>query len=168
MNIKEEQTKFLLNPQYNPQFKYKVLTFDPNNLFSRLKRIEYPDTPIGRLWKKKADEIVRKINLLEARETDEFTQKSIELYGAPDDHLLGEALKEVAFMPEDFPSAGKNFTAKEAKKIFEKAILDYFYLNPQLETEDDFKQLRVDPTVFAERTDKKSWLLISTDSLKRD
>jgi len=136
-NLKEENTKFLLNPKYNPQFVYKVLSFDPHNLFSRLKRIEYPDTPIGQLWKKKADEITRKIRLLEARGTDEFMERSIELYGAPDARLYGEALKEVTFMPKEFPSAGKLHNTKEAQKVFEKAIEDYGLKGWRVKIKDD-------------------------------
>jgi alpha-L-glutamate ligase-like protein/uncharacterized protein (TIGR02421 family) len=125
INLKEENTKFLLDPKYNPQFEYRKLSFAPNNLYSRLKRIEFPDSPIGILWRKKADEITRKIQLLEARTKDDFTEKSIRLYGAPDDHLLDQAYKEAASMPEEFPITGKPHTDKEAKKIFEKAIQDY-------------------------------------------
>ncbi len=125
VNLKDENTKFLLDPKYNPQFEYKELSFDPQNLYSRLKRIEYPDTPIGQLWQKKADEIKRKIELLEARGTDEFMEKSITLYGAPDENLLAEAIKEVESMPKEFPKPVNIHTAKEAKRIFEKAIKDY-------------------------------------------
>ena len=124
-NLKDENTKFLLDPGYNPQFEYKVLSFDPNNFYSRLKRLEFPDSPIGILWQKKADEITRKIQLLEARDTPEFTEKSIALYGGPGEHLVHEALREIESMPKEFKDKGKIYTAKEAKKIFEKAIQDY-------------------------------------------
>lgn len=125
VNLKDENTKFLLDPNYNPQFEYKPLKFDPNHFYSRLKRIEFPDSPIGELWKKKADEIRRKLELLEARGKPEFTEKSKALYGAPDAHMLEEALKEIASMPKEFPPAGKIHSSKEAKRIFEKAIRDY-------------------------------------------
>ena len=125
LNLKEEHTKFLVDPTYNPHFEYKPLSFDPNNLYSRLKRIEFPDTPIGTLWRKKEDEIRRKIELLESRGTDEFTQKSIALYGAPDETLYREAIKEIKKMPEKFPQPNKFLSIKEAKKYFEKAIEDY-------------------------------------------
>lgn len=124
-NLKEEHNKFLVDPTYNPQFEYKPLKFDPNNLYARLKRIEYPDTPIGTLWRKKADEIKRKIELLESIGTDHFTAKSIHLYDAPDDHILAEALKMVEKMPAKFPEPEKILDTKEAKKIFEQAIEDY-------------------------------------------
>jgi alpha-L-glutamate ligase-like protein/uncharacterized protein (TIGR02421 family) len=125
INLKDEHTKFLVDPEYNPQFEYKELSFDPNNLYSRLKRIEYPDSPIGILWCKKADEIHRKIELLESRGKEHFTSKSIHLYGAPNEELLNEALAQVRFMPEKFPEPKKVFSAKEAKKIFEQAVEDY-------------------------------------------
>ncbi|MFH0837795.1 MAG: tyrosine/phenylalanine carboxypeptidase domain-containing protein, partial [Patescibacteria group bacterium] len=124
-NLIEENTKFLLDPGYNPQFTYRELSFDPNNFYSRLKRLEFPDSPIGILWSKKADEITRKIHLLESRDTPEFTEKSIKLYGGPDAHWVREALSEIHSMPKEFKDGGKIFTAKEAKKFFEKAIQDY-------------------------------------------
>ncbi|MFC1733216.1 tyrosine/phenylalanine carboxypeptidase domain-containing protein [candidate division KSB1 bacterium] len=123
-NIKEEHNKFLVDPTYNPQFEYKPLKFNPNNLYTRLKRIEFPDSAIGILWRKKADEIKRKIELLEARGKDHFTAKSIHLYGKPDEELLNEALKEAEKMPASFPESEKILNAKEAKKIFEQAIED--------------------------------------------
>ncbi len=124
-NLKEENLKFLNDPHYNPQFEYKKLGFDPKNFFSRLKRLEFPETAMGTLWKKKADEITRKIRLLEARATNEFTQRSIELYGTVDEKLLQRALDQIKSMPTEFPKEGKRMTAKEAKKHFEKAINDY-------------------------------------------
>ena len=125
INLKEEHNKFLVDPNYNPQFEYKPLGFDPNNLYARLKRIEFPDSAIGILWRKKADEIKRKIALLEARGTDSFTPKSIHLYGTPDINDVKEAIKEIESMPEKFPETAKLLTAKEAKKIFEEAIEDF-------------------------------------------
>ena len=125
INLKEEQTKFLVNPEYNPQFQYKPLSFDTNNLYSRLKRIEYPDSPIGILWRKKSDEIQRKIALLEARTTDHFTARSIHLYGALDKPLLKKALQLSRKMPKKFEKPEDGVSAKEAKKIFENTIKEY-------------------------------------------
>lgn len=125
INLKDEHNKFLVDPTYNPQFEYKPLKFDPNNLYARLKRLEFPDSPIGILWRKKADEIKRKIELLEARGKEHFTAKSIHLYGAPDEEILQAALREAEGMPEKFPEPAKLLTAKEAKVLFEKAIEEF-------------------------------------------
>lgn len=124
-NLKEEHNKFLVDPTYNPQFEYKSIGFDPNNLYARLKRIELPDSPIGILWRKKIDEIKRKIELIEARGTDHFTAKSMHLYGAPDEEIYMEAMKEVEGMPTTFPEPKKILSTKEAKAVFEQAIEDY-------------------------------------------
>ena len=125
INLKDEENKFLSDTSYNPQFKYKELKFDPNNLYARLKRIEFPDSPIGILWRKKSDEIKRKIELLEARGKDNFTAKSIHLYGAPDKETLALAINEASKMPERFPPQNKKMNSKEAKTAIEKAIKDY-------------------------------------------
>jgi hypothetical protein len=49
---------------------------------------------------------------------------------------------------------------KHDKKVFkmatvEKAILDYFYLNPHLKTEDDFSSLRIDRDMFFEQVSEE-------------
>ena len=90
-----------------------------------MKRIEFPDSPIGILWRKKADEIKRKIELLEARGTESFTAKSIHLYSMPNETHLKEALKEIEKMPKTFPEPSKILNAKEAKELFEKAIEEF-------------------------------------------
>ena len=123
-NLKDEYNKFLVDPTYNPQFKYKPLSFDVTNLNVRIKRIEFPDSPIGILLRKKIDEIKRKIDLLESRGSDHFTANSIHLYGAPDKELLRQAKEQVSDMPKEFPKPSAMFNSSEAKEIFEQAIKD--------------------------------------------
>lgn len=126
VNLLGEQEKFLSDPNYNPQFEYKPLKFDPNNLYARLKRLEYPDSAMGVLWEKKASEIRRKIEVLEARGTDHFSAKSIHLYGAPTDELLKEAQELIGTMPTSFATDDSRvLSIKEAKAMFEKAIEEY-------------------------------------------
>lgn len=124
-NIAQEKEIFLAHPSYNPHFEYKPLRFDPNNLYARLRRLEFPDTPIGLLLRKKADEVQRKIQLIEARGSDHFTVQSVYLYDAPDEKLLNEAIAEVSHMPKEFKKSGTVLTSKEAKKQFEQAIKDF-------------------------------------------
>jgi len=125
VNLQEEYNKFLIDSTYNPQFQYKPLNFDPNNLYARLNRIEFPDSPLGILWRKKAEEIRQKIELLESRGKNDFTAKSIHLYGAPDKEILDEALNEIAGMPTKFTEPKKLMNSAEAKKIMEQAIDEY-------------------------------------------
>ena len=124
-NLIDEYNKFLVDPTYNPQFSYKPLGFDLKNLQTRIKRMEFPDSPIGILWRKKADEIKRKIELLEARGTDHFTADSIHLYGAPDKEILDDAIKECSGMPREFPEPKKLLDSSDAKLIFEQVLKEY-------------------------------------------
>ena len=125
INLKEEREKFKKKKSYNPQFEYKPVSFDPKNLYSRLKRLEFPESAIGQLWAKKADEIQRKIALLEARGSKEFTQTSIALYGKPTPSMVKRAEEQVKQMPKTFPEPGKVLSTKAAKKEFERAIEEY-------------------------------------------
>lgn len=137
INLKEENDKFLLDPTYNPQFEYKKLFFNSKNLLMRLKRIEFPETNMGILWGKKADEIKRKIALLESRGTIEFGEKSSALYPAPSEAIVQEALAQIIAMPKLFPLGGKILNSTEAKKKFEKAILDYGLKGWRVKMKDD-------------------------------
>lgn len=137
INLKEENTKFLLDPFYNPQFKYKKLSFDSNHLHARLKRIEFPETSMGTLWRKKADEIRRKIDLLEARGKPEFNEKSAALYPMPTDEILQTALEQIKAMPKEFPHPGRVYSSKEAKKEFEKVFHAYGLKGWQVKLKDD-------------------------------
>lgn len=125
VNLKEEQKKFMRKKRYNPCFEYKPISFDPKNLYSRLKRLEFPDSSMGQLWAKKADEIQRKIKLIEARGSKTFTQASIALYGKPTPTIVKQAQEHLKKMPKKFPAPGKILSDKAAKKEFEKAIEDY-------------------------------------------
>jgi len=49
----------------------------------------------------------------------------------------------------------------------EKAILDYFYLNPHLKNENDFESLRINSEQFFEIVDKKILHNYLTDSLQK-
>jgi len=137
INLLEEKAKFLLDTSYNPQFEYKKFLFNAKNLHTRLKRIEFPETNMGLLWRKKADEIKRKLALLDARGTPEFTERSNALYPAPDEALVERAMAQIKTMPENFPKTSKILTAKEAKKHFEKAIEDYGLKGWRVKLKDD-------------------------------
>lgn len=122
LNLKEVHAAFLRDSTKNPLFEYKPFSFDPKHLTARLKRLEFPDSPMGILWKKKVDSIYSKIALLEVRGTSFFTEYSTQFYGAPDQTLLNQALKEVNLMPQTFPTPEKILTAREAAKVFEQVI----------------------------------------------
>lgn len=125
INLEEEEKQILADTNYNPQFIYKPLNFNAEEFITTIQNMAFPDSIIGILWKKKADEIIRKINLLQARGTDQFVEKSIELYGAPDPLLVEEAEAFVKTMPTTFPEEGPMINALQAKAKFEEILAKY-------------------------------------------
>lgn len=125
LNLAEEEEKVLENPDYNPQFEYKSLAFDPNALLKQLDTLSFPDSPIGILLEKKSDEIRRKIAVLKSIGTDEFTEKSFKLYGKPDVQLLNRADRVIKQMPASFPEENVVMDAVAAAKKLEEFLHIY-------------------------------------------
>ena len=125
LNLESEEARILENLKYNPQFIYKPLDFDPDKFLYCIDSMVFSDSPIGILWKRKANEIRLKINLLKAIGTEQFTEKSIALYGAPDSILLEEANKMISDMPKIFPKEGSMMDSRQAKIKFEEVLNKY-------------------------------------------
>ena len=126
-NLKEEKEKFLQDPTYNPYFKYKELTFDAPALKQQLKKMEerFDDSPLSKLFQKKAQEHHQKILLLESRGGDHFTERSFELYGKPTEALLEEAKKRLSTQPKEFVEVTKYYSVPEAILEFERVFQEY-------------------------------------------
>jgi alpha-L-glutamate ligase-like protein/uncharacterized protein (TIGR02421 family) len=90
INLEEEKEKFFAaNCDYNPQFKYKKLSFIPDVEEARLDNLDFDDTAKGILYAKKRLEIEKKIDLLKARgDSEKFTKISKALYGEASDSML--------------------------------------------------------------------------------
>ncbi len=102
-NLDEEKKKFFEDNKYNPQFKYRKLKFLPDNLLAELNTI-YIDAnlPGADIFIDKKKEIKHKLDLLAARGTSDFTEKSQILYTSPDKNLLYLAEEEAEkFTPEN-------------------------------------------------------------------
>ena len=82
-NLLSEKEKFLKNNNYNPQFEYPKLKFDPLEIEEKLAKIETDTTALGKMFHKKKQEISLKIQLIEAIDQENFTKISQELYGTP-------------------------------------------------------------------------------------
>ncbi|MFA4814535.1 MAG: tyrosine/phenylalanine carboxypeptidase domain-containing protein [Candidatus Gracilibacteria bacterium] len=126
-NLKQESEKFLANPSYNPQFEYRKLSFDPHELKTRLEKIEgtLDDSPLGSLFRKKAQEHLKKIWLLEARGKEDFTNHSFELYGKPSEHLIAKAREKLEGKPKVFLEPTRYFSVPEATVEFERVFREY-------------------------------------------
>jgi len=125
ININEEEEKFFAAPDsYNPQFEYSELDFDSENFKTLLKDLNTDNTPLGQLFDKKRSELITTISMLEGRDTEAFTEHSIDLYGDVTKELLGISRKRLAEMPATFKKE-KIYSALEARRYFEEAIKYY-------------------------------------------
>lgn len=123
-NLISEQKKFRTSKDYNPVFHYRELKFDVAKLLSELSLVKVPDTLLGQIFDAKRDEIARKLRLLQSIGTAEFTQRSRELYGFPDEQTLSAAREMLKQRPKKFPIDRETVDAvgasEEFKKVFQK------------------------------------------------
>jgi alpha-L-glutamate ligase-like protein/uncharacterized protein (TIGR02421 family) len=126
VNLKDEQNKFLKNFSYNPQFTYPELRFDPDELRTRLSKIEVDDSsPLGQIFFAKKAELIKKIELIESIDTVDFTEKSIALFGEPSKELVGECEKMLIEREKSRTAENEDIPAEKAKEEFEKVFGKY-------------------------------------------
>ncbi len=127
LNLKEEKERFLNNPDYNPQFEYPKLKFNPLELIDQLEKIDFDESNAGKIFEDKKHEILKKIAVLEAIEEERFTQNSINLFGKPDQNDLQRAIDFLKAIPKkDEEKEDKtNITAEEAEQIFNEVFKSY-------------------------------------------
>jgi hypothetical protein len=70
-------------------------------------------------------EIERKVDLLEAIGTEEFTKRSRELYGFPNGEVIQKARGILLSKPKSFAKEKTTLDSENAKKEFEKAFQEY-------------------------------------------
>ncbi len=77
---------------YEPRFTYAPLELDTAGVRRRLEDIRTDDGDLGLLLKKKKDELLLRLDLLEARGNNAaFSRISAEIFGAPSEELLSDA-----------------------------------------------------------------------------
>lgn len=126
INLEGEKTRFFESNEYNPQFEYPSLKFDPIELVDKLNQIQTDDTPLGIIFEEKKQEISNKIALLEKIDEHLFTDFSIRLFGKPetrDLEICEELLKKINFhkVKKDEPT----YDANQAKEKFDEIFASY-------------------------------------------
>jgi alpha-L-glutamate ligase-like protein/uncharacterized protein (TIGR02421 family) len=120
VNLASERERFLKGEVDNPQFIYPELKFDPYQLREQLMDLSLDDSPLGRLFDRKRQEILGKIDLLIHRGTSSFTNCSIALFGQPTADLVQAAEEGLASKDPDLKSPRPSIHAPEALKRFDK------------------------------------------------
>lgn len=125
LNLEEEQKKFFQNFKNNPQFEYPEIKFDLAVLKKDLDQIITDNKPEGILFEKKKKEISDKIELLNSRGLDNFTECSVNLYGKPDEKLVRECEEYLKKERLSYTMAKGTITAEEAKERMDAVFNEY-------------------------------------------
>jgi len=91
INLQNERDKFFADKEYSPQFTYnKPSDSEMDLLLSRVNRfkLEKVKSTIGKILYRKQQETIKKVEMVKALSSPEFTKQSINLYGEPDDDTL--------------------------------------------------------------------------------
>jgi len=135
INVKDEHLKFIANEDYNPQFQYKPLNFNSSEIIEKLTKISLDDSPLGVIFNKKRDEIIKKVNILETRGSNiAFTSANEALYGIPSQDEVAQAEQIIANKRQSTEQQKEDLvTAEELKIKFEKVLAKYGLNNWKVE-----------------------------------
>lgn len=103
-NLLEQKELFFSHPDYTPHFSYRSIDLDLDKIRRDLKRLPVISHQIYPLFEKKIQELSQKLDLLEARQTAEFSRASEVLFGKATQTLYREAvdfLKKHSETPAD-------------------------------------------------------------------
>ena len=129
-NLEEERARVEEDSSYNPVFTYEKLPFDPKEFRDRLQYLDSDHSAMGKLLRKKRDELFLKIDLLESRGDNlRFTEASKKLYGDVTQSLLSEARSTLRLWQKQKRARKLHdqemFSAEEVRERLVKAIKGY-------------------------------------------
>ncbi len=139
-NLEEEKTKFMKsNFEYNPQFKYNPIKFNPDALVERLNHLNPENNALGELYSDLIEETKRKIYLVEeiGRDQDSFSTKSIRLFGSP----KLKYIKAAKNLINEYSQQNTDGTPRDTSKILKPRELE-------TAVEKIFAEYGLDPSLF--------------------
>lgn len=137
LNLHEEKDKFFKNENYNPQFEYPSLKFDPLELIYELSKIKVDDSPLGKIFEKKKEEISNKIELLEVIDETNFSDISIKLFGKPEEKDIEICLKHLKSLEIKENKNTNYIDIESAKRMFEETFKKYNLKNWKVKIKDN-------------------------------
>ncbi|OGJ50279.1 hypothetical protein A2335_04150 [Candidatus Peregrinibacteria bacterium RIFOXYB2_FULL_32_7] len=156
LNLTEEKEIFFKNPIVSPSFIYKDLTIDCHAIKKDLHRIpKEAEHPLLPLYLKKAEELEIKLNIIEARNSQELGNYSEQLYGKINYYIYKDALEYI----EKY-----HFKEDESKILNTKQIIKYLkeYLKEKKLSEWNIKILEDSPSDI--QVNKKHSVFLKKDS----
>lgn len=116
-NLLEQKELFFGHPDYTPRFSYRPFDLDVDRIRRELKRMPNISHPLAPLFHAKIVELEKRLNLLEARETDNFTHCSEELYGKATQGIYRSAVNFLKKNSPIIPDDSEVVDAKQAAAV---------------------------------------------------
>ena len=125
---------FLEGREPDPPFTYRELETDPAVIRAELDDVDpgdVEDPELGQLLRAKHREMGLQLDMLEARDTDDFMPLSVELYGGVSPALRTQAEQLLAGITRTEPT-GEALDAEEFLALAEEEIARYHDVDPDL------------------------------------
>lgn len=135
--------------QSPPEFRYRPLTVDPDDVKRRLYRLDFSrleDPLLERLFSDKRHEIDAQLTMLATRNTPSFRPASLFLYGAVPARLLEDAHR-ILSLAKSRPARARHVEAPEVAAVARELIASYSrpdaHFDARVEVRDDISGLMV-------------------------
>ena len=135
IDAQDVKLAFLEDEKVEPQFGYRDLEIDPRVVRQMLDDVDLgavQDATLGHLLRAKHREMEIQLDMLQARESDEFLRLSIELYGGVSPQLRDQAEALLAAVPKS-EAVGDPMDAEEFLALAEAEIRHYRQIDPEIE-----------------------------------
>lgn len=119
-NLLEQKDLFFSHPDYMPRFSYRTMDLDIEKLRRDIKRLPVVSHTLFPLFEKKIQELSQKLDLIEARETEDFSRASEILFGKANQALYRDAVEFLQKHSGGEPDTSIEFDAKGAAAVVDK------------------------------------------------
>jgi len=122
INLQEEQGKVLADPDYDPQFQYAQLPFDPIQVQESLANLDMHDSSFGKILEMKRNESIDKIEMVANTGNRKFSIYSKKAYGLPSEKTLRKAAE---FLNLESDKEERTIPAKKALHMINSEMLHF-------------------------------------------
>ena len=134
-NADDVREEFAQGRVGEPEFTYRPLEVAPEVLAKALDNIDVStveDATLGHLLRAKHRELGLQIEMLKARDTDDFSALSIQLYGAASPELQAQA-ENILARVDRTEGAGDSLSATEFLELAQAEIEHYREVDPEID-----------------------------------
>lgn len=122
VNVEKQRMLFLENPSVSPHFTYRPIMLDIDQIRRKLSGLPADiDHPLTPLYSSKIHEINKQLDLIQARGTTAFSERSIDLFGSVNQEAFAHALEYLS-TNQVLADPSQLLTTKQVKDTIEKFL----------------------------------------------